>query len=334
MPPSPHAPPSAYAAPLSRRLDLLAAGASVPEQLPCYVRAAGGSEALPCPGEESFVFYLSGESAVLVAYPPFIPAADILETDVPENDPEGDSPREFPENTEDFRARLEHALTALPTKTRELTLLSPCPVEILPLPSGLQATPEGEFSPIAKDWYWTLPLPCVPPSDKVRNMLHRATREVDIREEAWGPEAASLAASYCRTRKLEEGTSFIYSRIGDYLAACPEARLFTARSRASGFLAACAVGDYTALGMAFYMFAFRRPDAPPGCADALLAALLKEGAQRGHSVMNLGLGIRPGIEFFKKKWRARRGLPYYERTWSIAPVRPARHGLLARLLGA
>ena len=76
-------------------------------------------------------------------------------------------------------------------------------------------------------------------------------------------EAASLAASYCRMRKLEEGTSFIYSRIGDYLAACPETRLFTARNRADGSLAACAVGDFTALGAAFYMFAFRRPDAPP-----------------------------------------------------------------------
>ena len=78
------------------------------------------------------------------------------------------------------------------------------------------------------------------------------------------------------------------------------------------------------------MFAFRRPDAPPGCADALLAALMEEGVRRGHGCMNLGLGIRPGIEFFKKKWRAQRGLPYYERTWRISPIR---RGILSRLFG-
>lgn len=312
---------SPCASPASRRLDLLAAGAAVPEQLPCYVRAVGGSEALPCPGGESFVLYLAGENAVLVAYPPFSPDAD---------------PAGIPSESEDARAfqdALERALAELPEETRALTLLSPRPVPELPLPPGLRATPEGAFSSDAADWYWTLPLPCVPPSDKVRNMLRRAAREVDIREEAWGPEAAALAASYCRTRKLEDGTRHIYGRIGEYLSACPEARLFTARSRADEGLAACAVGDFTALGAAFYMFAFRRPDAPPGCADALLAALMEEGTRRGHSVMNLGLGIRPGIEFFKKKWRARRSLPYYERSWRITPARPARRGLLARLLG-
>lgn len=315
--------------PSSRRLDLLAAGASVPEQLPCYVRAAGGSEALPCPGRESFVFYLAEERAVLVAYPPFIPELYLNGPEAPVM-PDGG----FPGGADEFHTGLEAALAELPAQIRELTLLSPLPADILPLPPGRQAVPDGAFSPDPEDWYWTLPLPCVPPSDKVRNMLRRADRDAEIRQEEWGPEAASLAASYCRMRKLEEGTSFIYSRIGDYLAACPEARLFTARNRADGSLAACAVGDFTALGAAFYMFAFRRPDAPPGCADALLAALMDEGARRGHTVMNLGLGIGPGIEFFKKKWRARRGLPYHERRWRIAPARPARRGLLARLFGA
>ena len=213
-------------------------------------------------------------------------------------------------------------------------MLSPLPADILPLPPGMQAAPDGPFSRDPEDWYWTLPLPCVPPSDKVRNMLRRAERDVEIRQEEWGPEAASLAVAYCRARRLEQGTRFIYGRIGEYLSACPEARLFAARSRADGSLAACAVGDFSALGAAFYMFAFRRPDAPPGCADALLAALMEEGARRGHTVMNLGLGIGPGIEFFKKKWRARQSLPYHERRWRIAPARPVRRGLLARIFGA
>ena len=58
----------------------------------------------------------------------------------------------------------------------------------------IAATPESPFRSEADDWYWTVPLPCTPPSDKVRNMLRRAAQEVDTAPEPWGPEAASLAA--------------------------------------------------------------------------------------------------------------------------------------------
>ena len=78
------------------------------------------------------------------------------------------------------------------------------------------------------------------------------------------------------------------------------------------------------------MFAFRRPDAPPGTADALLAALAAEAETRGHGLLNLGLGIHPGVAFFKKKWGASLFLPCVETGWS---VRAAKKGWLARLLG-
>lgn len=296
---------------VSSQLSLLAAEAVVPEQLPCYVQAVGMSEACPCSVGEPFVFYLAGERAILVAYPGFEREKEFL-------------------TPERYSSLLAKALAEIPQETRFLTLLSPLPTETLPLPSGLRATPESPFRSEADDWYWTVPLPCTPPSDKVRNMLRRAAQEVDTAPEPWGPEAASLAAFYCRTRHLTEGSRFIYGRMEEYLSSCSEALLLGARRRSDGSLAACAVGDFTALGTAFYMFAFRRPDAPPGCADALLAALMEEGVRRGHGCMNLGLGIRPGIEFFKKKWRAQRGLPYYERTWRISPIR---RGILSRLFG-
>ena len=59
---------------------------------------------------------------------------------------------------------------------------------------------------------------------------------------------------------------------------------------------------------------------------ALLNALLDEAAGRGHMLLNLGLGINPGVAFFKRKWNARPWLPYVETSWEF----PAR-GRLARL---
>ncbi|MDE7372282.1 MAG: translation initiation factor IF-2, partial [Desulfovibrio sp.] len=107
-------------------------------------------------------------------------------------------------------------------------------------------------------------------------------------------------------------------------------RLFSAWD-AAGRLLACAIGDYSSFSTAFYMFAFRSPDAPPGTADALLAALAAEGAERGHSLLNLGLGMGAGVSFFKKKWGATPFLPCVETSWSPRPEK--KRGWLARIFG-
>ena len=96
----------------------------------------------------------------------------------------------------------------------------------------------------------------------------------------------------------------------------PDAVLFAARNP-SGRLLAMAVGDYSALGTAFYMFAFRHDDCPPGVSDALLHELAEEAGRRGQTVLNLGLGIDGGITFFKKKWGAFESMPHLETSWMV-----------------
>ena len=86
---------------------------------------------------------------------------------------------------------------------------------------------------------------------------------------------------------------------------------------------------YTALGTVFYLFAFRSPESPPGTADALLDALAAEGIRRGHTLLNLGLGINPGIVFFKRKWNATILRPHVETSWAVQ--RPQEAGLLGSL---
>ncbi len=192
------------------------------------------------------------------------------------------------------------------------------------------AAPPG--APSVEDVFWSLPLPLPPGGQKLRNMLRRAARDIVTEQggaDSWTAEHAALVEDFCCARAdvLEASSVHIFRHLDAYLAAAPQARLFSAR-RAGGVLAGCAIGDYSSFSTAFYMFAFRRPDAPPGTADALLAALAAEGAERGHSLLNLGLGIHPGVAFFKKKWGASAFLSYVETSWS-----PQRKGWLARLLG-
>ena len=189
-----------------------------------------------------------------------------------------------------------------------------------------------EHATVSEDAYWALPLPLPPLGQKLRNILRRAAREISIEEggaEAWGREHTALVESFCAGRALEPGMVHIFRHLKAYLTQAQEARLFSAR-QADGSLVACAIGDYSSFSTAFYMFAFRLPTAPPGTADALLAAVAATGETRGHSLLNLGLGINAGIGFFKKKWGAEPFLPCVECGWDI---RKKETGWLARLLG-
>lgn len=276
-------------------------GALTPDQLLPYVRTVSRLESLVCGG---CALHHGGGHAVLVAYPPGQPE-DMAAVD----------------------AAVAEAL-ALPGLEHITVIAAGRP----------PAAPEDAVC--SRDAYWSLPLPLLHPpgrpGQKTRNLVRRASRELSLEQAggatAWTDEHKALAEAFIEKKgsALDEGSVLIFRRLGDYLAEAPEARLFSARD-ATGRLAACAIGDYSSFSTAFYMFAFRRPDAPPGTADALVAALAAEGAARGHALLNLGLGMGAGVSFFKKKWGATPFLPCVETSW--APEPPKKRGWLASIFG-
>lgn len=282
-------------------LTQITAGALTPDQLLPYVRAVSGLESRLCGG---CALHHGGGHAVLVAYPAGKP------TDAASVD-----------------AAVAEALT-LPGLERLTTIAAVRPSA---------APPDAECS---QDAYWSLPLPLPLPGgragQKLRNLLRRAARETTIGQDggpgSWTEEHAAMAAAFVRRKgeALDAGSAYIFNKLGGYLAAAPEARLFSARD-AEGRLLACAIGDYSSFATAFYMFAFRSPVAPPGTADALLAALAAEGQARGHGLLNLGLGMGAGVSFFKKKWGATPFLPCVETSW--APKAEQRRGWFSRIFG-
>lgn len=280
----------------------LTAAAITPDQLLPYVRAVSGLESSLCSG---CALHRGGGQAVLVAYP-----------------------QGKPDDMAAVDAAVAEAL-ALPGLER-LTVIAPA--RPTAAPAGAEST---------QDAYWSLPLPLAHPKgragQKTRNLVRRASRETVIAEDggagAWTREHAALAEAFIEKKgdALDAGSAYIFRKLSDYLGAAPGARLFSARD-ASGRLVACAIGDFSSFTTAFYMFAFRSPEAPPGTADALLSALAAEGAARGHALLNLGLGMGAGVSFFKKKWGARPYLPCVETSWT--PERPKKGGWLSRLFGS
>ncbi len=308
----------------------VAAGAVVPEQLSAYVEAVSGSRCVMC---GDFAACVRGASLVLIAYPTAgEPAYEALLHAFAAYG----SVREGPEAgglaasvVPDFARRVDAAAAEAAARPgiERITVLAP-----LRPPSA----PLGAVA--AADTWWSLGLPFRDaqgraPGTKLRNMLRRAERDLDIVREIWSPEHAALTGTYLRSRMLAPGTRTLFNALERY-AVLPGTVLYAARSRADGALQAFVLGDLSAFSVAFYMFAFRAPCCPPGGSDLLLARLADAAVEAGHTSLNLGLGINNGITFFKRKWNACALLPHVETTWNPARATPARKGgLLRRLFG-
>jgi hypothetical protein len=270
------------------QLARVSAEAVVPEQVVSYVRAVAGSRPRMI---GACVGYESDETLVLVGYPLH--------------------------NPQDTGAMADAVNQALETPgLNRLTVLGPArPPQA---PAGIQAL---------EDAYFALPVPAPPPNQKLRNILRRAGRELRLdRGRHLGDDHLALVQCYLNDRRLAPGTRHIFRQLARYIEASDRSMIVSARF-ADGRLAAFTVGEFASFTTGFFMFCFRNSGlAPPGSADLALSGLLEAAHECGQTRMNLGLGINPGIRFFKRKWGADLFLPYVEVSWA-----PRRQVLFSRL---
>jgi hypothetical protein len=160
------------------------------------------------------------------------------------------------------------------------------------------------------DVFYRLDLATLRPSAKVRNMVQRASQEVVVEKDRdLKREHRKLMTEFLRSISLDNSTRFLYDRIPDYLRSVSTSRLFSARDR-RGHLRAFDIAEFGAAGYAFYLFNIRsRKNAVPGISDLLLHEMIQEAKEQNKVYLNLGLGIHPGVAFFKKKWG---GYPFLE----------------------
>ena len=254
--------------------------AYVPEHLPGYGRAFSGG------GEpfllEGYLGYLQEKTLVWVGYP--------LEGTFQEE-------------------KMKSALEAAIKKCR------PSRVAITaPYFSGAEGEKESA------DFYYRLELTSLRVPSKIKNMVHRAGRELAIDTGSeFGEDHQTLIDLFLESREVEEGTRLIFGRIAAYLSSVPTARVFAARN-SGGKLAGFDVADFGAAEYAFYLFNFRSQKAAvPGISDLLLHTLIQEAQERGKKYLNLGLGINKGVAFFKEKWGARPFLPHQSLVYRLSP---------------
>jgi hypothetical protein len=270
--------------------DFIRENAYIPEHLPDYAARISGGEPFL---SGDFLFYLSADSLIFVGFP---------------------LQGEFKEK------KMAKTLEGLARKRSpaRIALIAPA------IPARFGAAGPADF-------YYRLDLEGFRIPPKVKNMVQRASRELQVRK---GRELEAdhlrLISDFSGARPLEEGTRTIFAQIPEYLSASPTAWVISART-GSGQLAGFDIAEFAPSRYAFYMFNFRsRENIVPGTSDLLLAEIVRTAQEQGKGAVNLGLGISPGVAFFKKKWG---GWPFLEHrsvAYQPSPI-ASLEGLLSRL---
>lgn len=238
--------------------------AYVPEHLPHYVSAISQTEPFLL-GE--FVVHVAGAHLIFVGYPL------------------RESPKE-----QQILEKLDEARERF--KPESLAVIAP------ELPAALECGPAFSY-----DAYYRIDLAESHMPKKARNMITRASREVSIQAGRFGKEHKKLVDDFLHTQSFDNATKFIFRRVDAYVK-CETTFIFEARNR-RGDLVAFDVAEFGAREYAFYMFNFRsRKYTVPGVSDLLLSHILERARWGDKRYVNLGLGINPGVTFFKKKWGA------------------------------
>jgi hypothetical protein len=197
-----------------------------------------------------------------------------------------------------MRSALEEAIKRF--KLKSVSLTAPA------IPSSLNDCPHPP-----SDHYYRLDLSSISISQKLRNMLKRAGRELSVeKNKNFDEEHRKMVEEFLKTHPVDEATRFIFQRINKYLSSSKNAWIFDAKTSRRE-LVAFDIAEFKPRDYAIYMFNFRS-DAlyVPGASDLLLSEVIQQAKTEGKKYVNLGLGINPGVTFFKKKWGGEIFLPY------------------------
>lgn len=224
-------------------------------------------------------------------------------------------PLNIPFEEKRLEATIEDAIGRF--KPESVSLIAPA------IPSSLKMGPNPP-----SDHYYRLDLSTIFISQKLRNMLRRAGRELCVRKSpGFDREHRQIVEGFLKNRPLDEATRFIFQRIDAYLSSSRTASIFEARTR-DGDLVAFDVAEFMPRNHAVYMFNFRSQTRYiPGASDLLLFTVIQQAIADGKRYVNLGLGINPGVMFFKAKWGGVAFLPH-----AFGLYHPPRKGLLEMLL--
>ena len=179
--------------------------------------------------------------------------------------------------------------------------------------------PQDAYERQPADCYYRLKLPLDSLDSAVAYMVRRAAKELTAARGKFDKEHKQLIKEFLKKHELSPAQIHLFEHIPHYLKRSATARLLEVRKK--NLLVAFTVVDTGSANYAFYLFNIRSSKINvPGTSDLLFYEMVKLAQSEKKKAINLGLGIHPGIRYFKEKWG---GVPFltYESAWlQRAPV--------------
>lgn len=162
-----------------------------------------------------------------------------------------------------------------------------------------------------EDHYFRLDLDHFKPDKKLRNLIQRAERELNVvSDQKFDCRHKKLVNEFLSTRQVSSETRSIFKRLPRISKT--KGSLLLSAFNPRGKLVAFDIFDISAHSYGFYLFNFySRAQYVPGASDLLLLHGMQIAHKQGKKYFNLGLGIHPGIEQFKAKWGSQPFLNYF-----------------------
>src|SRR4030042_640045 len=195
--------------------------ACVPEHVPAYVTSVSGAEPFLASG---YLNYVKEDHLIFVGYP----LGKLLD-----------------------KSRLQEAL--------ERAIRERNPGQVAVIGAHAPSLPMKAIHQEEDDYFritfatWSMP-------QKVRNMIHRAERDVRVAEEKnLGEEHRSLIAAFLVKNRVSGAMRPVFEKIPDYVSSTATANVFSARDRQNR-LVGFDVAEFGARDYVFYMFNFRNSE--------------------------------------------------------------------------
>jgi hypothetical protein len=158
------------------------------------------------------------------------------------------------------------------------------------------------------DQYYRLDLGQIKLKSSLQRMADKALEKLTVeRGQSFSKDHEALIAELLKREKLPPRLTELYHAMPYYVSHSSSARVLNARAR-NGKLCAFFVVELGAKNFSTYVLgSHSKKYYVPHASDLLFFEMIKLTREHGKAMINLGLGVNPGIRRFKEKWG---GIPY------------------------
>jgi len=259
--------------------------AYIPEHLPSYFQYFSKMEPFV---EDKFLYYKNEDVLSFIGYP--LEAGELYLTN-----------QDVDKVHKEIPAVLDRIVEQ--HKPTEVKIIAPIELSV----KGYKI----EKTTIESDSYSILDIQNLKIPSKVKNMINRGSRELEIFfSRDFSTQNHRLLLEFLKDKRFPETSSSFYYNIPDYVIYSETAMNINAYKigqRAKDELLGYNIVDFSQGDFCFYLFNITgdEEDYVPGTSDLLFYEMVQLAGEKGKKYINMGLGISGGIKKFKEKWGAK-----------------------------